>query len=304
MTKKLIIAGGTGALGSAIVSHYLRTGAEIVVLTRNGKPAHDHVRYVQWDARTLGEWTKELEAATAVINLVGKSVNCRYTDKNKAEIIRSRTDATEAIGKAIQQATVPPEIWINAGSAAIFGNAGDIIKTENSLVGDGFSPEVCKRWEAAFHRYDTPNTRKVFLRIGIVIQSEGGILRPFINLARFGLGGRIGSGEQYLSWIHEHDFVNLVDWVIGHGHLQGILHASSPNPIKNKDFMKSIRKKLKVPFGLPNYEWSTRLGARLIGTEAELVLSGRRVVSTRLEEEGFVFRYPGFSDALLSLTIK
>lgn len=303
MNGKIVIAGGTGALGSIITARSLNTDTEVVVLTRKARLGHDNVRYVVWDATTLGKWTEELEEATAVINLVGKSVNCRYTAKNKTEIIRSRVDATAVIGQAIQRATVPPKVWINAGSAAIFGNSGSEVKVEGAILGEGFSPEVCKQWEAAFHQYETPNTRKIFLRIGIVIQSKGGILKPFFNLARFGLGGKIGSGEQYLSWIHEADFANLVDWAIACEKAQGIIHATSPQPVKNKDFMKSIRQTLGVQFGLPNYEWSTKLGAWLIGTEAELVLSGRRVVSKILDEEGFQFDFPEITDAFRNLAL-
>ncbi len=302
--KKLVIAGGTGALGSIIIDRYLNSETEVVVLTRKARLEHDNVRYVIWDATTLGKWTEEMEGATAVINLAGKSVNCRYTAKNKAEIIHSRVDSTAVIGEAIQRASAPPKVWINAGSAAIFGDSGDDLKTEESAVGEGFSPEVCKRWEAAFHRYDTLDTRKVFLRIGIVIQSQGGILKPFINLAKFGLGGKIGSGEQYLSWIHEVDFFNLVDWVIENENIQGVIHASSPNPIKNKDFMRAIREKLGVHVGLPSFEWATKIGAWLIGTEPELVLSGRRVVSARLDKNGFEFTNSEFTAALRTLALE
>lgn len=303
MSRKLIIAGGTGALGAIITARYLNTETELVILTREAWPNHQNIRYVTWDARTLGTWVNELEGATAVINLVGKSVNCRYTSKNKAEIIRSRVDATAIIGQAIQQAKVPPKVWINAGSAAIFGDAGSKVSVEGAVLGDGFSPDVCKQWEAAFHQYDTPYTKKVFLRIGIVIQSEGGVLKPFINLARLGLGGKIGSGEQYISWIHETDFAKLIDWTILHDNVAGIIHASSPNPVKNKDFMKAIRQAIGVRFGLPNPEWSTRFGAWLIGTEAELVLSGRRVVSKVLDDEGFQFDFPKIQDALRNLAL-
>ncbi|WP_353126554.1 TIGR01777 family oxidoreductase [Parapedobacter pyrenivorans] len=303
MKGKIVIAGGRGSLGSLIVARYLNTETEIVILTRKARLGHANVRYVVWDATTLGRWAKELEGATAVINLVGKSVNCRYTAKNKAEIIRSRVDSTAIIGAAIQRADAPPKVWINAGSAAIFGDAGDEVKMEGSLMGNGFSPEVCRRWEAAFHQYDTPDTRKIFLRIGIVIQSEGGILKPFFNLARFGLGGKIGSGEQYLSWIHETDFANLVDWVIGHEGIQGTIHATSPHPVKNKDFMQAIRQAVGIRLGLPNYTWSTKFGAWLIGTEAELLLSGRRVVSKTLAEEGFQFDFPEITDAFRNLAL-
>ena len=286
-----------------MVNRWLNTDADIVVLTREARPHRHNIRYVRWDARTLGGWAEELEGATGIINLVGKSVNCRYTAANKAEIIRSRVDSTAVIGEAIQQSETPPDCWINAGSAAIFGDAGDSVKTESDAVGNGFSAEVCKQWEATFQQCETRQTRKVFLRIGIVIQSRGGILRPFINLARFGLGGRIGTGEQYLSWIHESDFADLIEWTMENDSIVGVLHACSPCPVKNGDFMAAIRKKVGVPFGIPSAEWSTRLGARLIGTEPELVLSGRRVVSERLEKAGFQFNFPELRDALQNLVL-
>src|SRR5215217_1903061 len=193
---RIVIAGGTGFLGASVIAKF--PDAEIIVLSRSAtgkstKPAgQSNVRYVQWDASTQGEWTRELENSKAVINLVGKSVNCRYTEANKAEIISSRVNATKAIGKAIQGLSNPPEVWINAGSAAIFGNSGDELKDEASATGSGFSPQVCKEWEKAFHAYDTPKTRKVFLRIGMVLQKEGGIIKPFLNLVKFGLGGPLG----------------------------------------------------------------------------------------------------------------
>ncbi len=303
-SRKLIIAGGTGALGSILIEQYLDTDTEVVVLTRAARPDHHNIRYVQWDARTLGTWVKELEGATAVVNLVGKSVNCRYTEANKAEIVRSRVDATAAIGKAIQQATAPPQVWINAGSAAIFGNAGPSIKTEESVdFGEGFSPDVCKQWEVAFQDAPTPLTRKVILRIGVVLQTGEGVLKPFVRLARFGLGGPIGSGEQYLSWLHGTDFARLVEWVIEREQLEGVLHACSPYPVKNRDFMRAIRKEIGVPFGLPNPAWSTKIGAYLIGTESELVLSGRRVVSRILEKEKFEFRFPEIVVAFRNLAL-
>lgn len=302
--RKLIVAGGTGALGSIITARYPNTDTEVVVLTRNALPDQHNVRYVRWDAATLGIWAAELEGATAVVNLVGKSVNCRYTRANKREIIQSRVDATTVIGKAIQQTTSPPRVWINAGSAAIFGNAGPAIKTEESMdFGEGFSPEVCKQWEAAFRDAHTPLTRKIMLRIGVVLQNGGGVLKPFVRLARFGLGGPIGSGEQYLSWLHETDFVRLVEWVIEQEEVEGVLHACSPFPVKNRDFMRAIRKELGVPFGLPNPAWSTKIGAYLIGTESELVLSGRRVVSRVLEKEQFEFRFPKIADTFRNLAL-
>ena len=297
-TKKIVIAGGTGFLGNILVKHYQNADTEIVVLTRNAKPAHDNVRYVQWDAKTLGNWIKELEHSDVIINLVGKSVNCRYTEKNKREIISSRVDATKVIGQAINACLFPPRVWVNAGSAAIFGDSGEEIKAEGSSLGDGFSPEVCKQWEKAFHEAHTPHTRKVFLRIGLVLQKGEGLIKPFMNMVKFGLGGKFGTGEQYISWIHETDFVNVVQWAISNHGIEGILHCSSPFPVKNKEFMQAILRATNVHFALPNPALLIQLGAVFIGTEADLVLQGRRVVSSILEENKFVFKHPHIQGAM------
>ncbi|NQX57131.1 TIGR01777 family protein [Pedobacter panaciterrae] len=299
MSNKIVIAGGTGFLGSAIIKAF--PDYEIVLLTRTIRKNEQNIRYILWDAKNIGNWTKELEGSKAIINLVGRSVNCRYTDANKQEIIDSRVDATLIIGKAIGELNKPPEVWVNAGSAAIFGNSGDEVKVEDSPTGSGFSPEVCKAWEKAFDRYDTPKTRKVFLRIGMVLQQNGGILKPFLNMAKFGLGGKIGTGNQYMTWIHEQDFTDLIRYTILDADFKGIVHAASPFPVTNKEFMKTIRQSVNIPFGLPNPAIFIKIGAVFIGTEAELVLSGRRVVSSVLEKNGFKFKYPYLHDAVTRL---
>ena len=299
MSNKIIIAGGTGFLGSAIIKAF--PDYEIVVLTRTIRKDELNIRYVLWDAKNIGNWIKELQGSKVIINLVGRSVNCRYTKANKQEIINSRVDATLIIGKALGELNKPPEVWINAGSAAIFGNSGDELKVEDSVTGNGFSPEVCKAWEKAFTKYDTPKTRKVFLRIGMVLQQNGGILKPFLNMAKFGLGGKIGTGNQYMTWIHEQDFTDLIRHTILDADFKGIVHAASPFPVTNKEFMKTIRQSVNIPFGLPNPAILIKIGAVFIGTEAELVLSGRRVVSSVLEKNGFKFKYPYLHDAIIRL---
>jgi uncharacterized protein (TIGR01777 family) len=301
MSKKIIIAGGSGFLGHSIINSYKDIDVQIVVLTRGRNEVINNISYVHWDAETLDDWIKELEGATAIINLVGKSVNCRYTEKNKQEIINSRVKATHIIGTAIQIAATPPKVWINAGSAAIFGNSGDEIKDEDSITGQGFSPEVCKKWEAAFNNSVTPFTRKVFFRIGLVFQKDGGLLKPFINIVKFGLGGKIGTGEQYISWIHEDDFTTVIKAAVERDDITGIIHCSSPHPVKNKDFLQALRTSCKIPFGLPAPSFIVKIGAIFIGTEAELVLSGRRVVSKVLEQKQIGFKYPKLSDALNNL---
>lgn len=302
MKQKIVIAGGSGFLGNCLVKNFKSEGAEIIILTRSESRVADGVSYIQWDAKTPGDWTNALEGADVVINLVGKSVNCRYNEKNKKEIIESRENATRVLGMAIKKAVNSPKLWINAGSAAIFGDSGNGFKYENSKIGEGFSPEVCKRWEQAFNEIGTPNTRKIFLRIGMVFQPGEGVLKPFMNMAKFGLGGPIGSGEQYITWIHHEDFVNLIHWLIDRESINGVVHAASPAPVTNKEFMKTLRTACHMPIGLPNPSPLIKLGAMLIGTEPELVLSGRRVVSKVLEENKFKFKYPKMQDAMKELT--
>lgn len=302
MASKIIIAGGTGFLGHSIIDHLKQTEeTTIVVLTRGQNERRDGVTYVHWDAQSYGDWANELEGSTAIINLVGKSVNCRYTKANREEIINSRVNATLIIGKAIQQAIKPPEVWINAGSAAIFGDGGDEVKDESSPLGTGFSSEVCKKWEQAFFSVPTIHTRKVFLRIGLVFQKDIGLLQPFIKLVKTGFGGTIGSGNQYISWIHADDFVHVIDAALKNDQYEGIVHCTSPGPVTNRHFMTVLRKVLQVPFGLPNWTPFVKSGAVIIGTEAELVLRGRRVVSKKLAENNFVFRYPDIETALQHL---
>lgn len=301
MKNKIVIAGGTGFLGKILINKFKDETNEIVVLTRSLKSPHENIRYVVWDAKTLGDWKTELEHSDVIINLVGKSVNCRYTEKNKREIIESRVDATIIIGKAINACIFPPKVWINAGSAAIFGNSGEEIKTEVSTVGEGFSPEVCKRWENAFNEAHTLHTRKVFLRIGLVLQKGEGLIKPFLNMVKFGLGGKFGTGEQYISWIHEADFANVVQSAVSNQSIEGILHCSSPFPVKNKVFLNTIRQTMNTWLALPNPAFLVRFGAIFIGTEADLVLHGRALVSKVLEEKRFEFKHPDIKNAMENL---
>ena len=301
---KIVIAGGTGALGKLLTDFYRGKDWDIVILTRSHRPPVGTVRYVMWDGRTLGTWTEELVGAAAVVNLAGRSLNTRFTASKKQEILDSRIQSTTIIGEAIGSSKHPPSVWINAGGISIFGSS-TTLKTEADIPdGTGFPAIVSRRWEAAFAAAATPATRKVQLRISAVLLSEGGVLAPLVKLTKLGLGGTIGSGNQYLSWIHERDFVKLVDWSISNQGITGIIHASSPNPVRNRDFMKALRQRLGLPVGLPTPAWAVRIGARLIGTEPELVLSGNRIVSKTLADEGFEFSYPEITDALRTLALR
>lgn len=303
MAHKIIIAGGTGFLGHSLVEYFKQQeeGVEIVILTRGKANRLNDISFVHWDANNMGDWVQQLEGSTAIINLVGKSVNCRYTAANKEAIVSSRVNATMVIAKAIREAIAPPGVWINAASTAIFGDAGDSLKDEFSTTGEGFSPFVCKQWEQAFFSIETPQTRKVLLRMGLVFQKGKGLLVPFANLVKIGLGGNIGTGNQYISWVHENDFVKIVHASLVDPGFEGVFHCASPHPVTNRLFMTALRKALKKPFGFTNPALLVKAGALLIGTEAELVLTGRRVVSKKLEQKNFQFQYPQIQHALADL---
>lgn len=298
-----MIAGGTGALGKVLTDFYVARGWEVVVLTRSARPSTATIRYVRWDGRTIGTLADALTDATAVVNLAGRSINTRFTANRKQEILDSRIHSTAVIGEAISICKSRPKVWINAGGIAIFESSTEL-KTEVDVSnGTDFLSLVSRRWEAVFSASMTPGTRKIQLRISSVLLSSGGMLSPLVKLTKLGLGGTIGSGNQYISWIHEQDFVKLVDWLIANETIKGIVHASSPNPVTNQDFMQVLRKKVGIRFGLAAPGWATKTGAWLIGTEPGLILSGHRVVSDILRDESFVFEFPEIGRALDNLIL-
>jgi uncharacterized protein (TIGR01777 family) len=277
--------------------NYTDNDVEFVILTRSPQAAKGNVRYIKWDGTTVGNWQHELEGAEAIINLAGRTVNCRYTDENKKQIIDSRVDSTNAVGIAINRCAVPPKVWINAGSAAIFGNSGSGVMVEDSPQGNNFSAQVCKQWEETFNDLITPLTRKVFLRIGMVLGKGGGVLEPFINLARLGLCGKQGNGQQYISWMHEKDFARCIEFAISNN-IEGTYNCTAPQPVTNAVFTKTVRQAMGVPFGIPAPALLIQIGGTLIGTEPELLLTGRRVVPQALMQQGFTFIYPEIDAAM------
>lgn len=312
--KKIILAGGTGFIGQEMIK-YLGKENTIVVLTRKIKNAQNNrnhytsltvedlknTHFVQWDGQNTGEWVKQLNGTDIVINLAGKTVNCRYTDANKKEIFDSRTDAVKAIGKAISECNVPPRLWINASSATIYRHAED--KPQNEYTGEfhnDFSVQVCKLWEKTFFEQTTPVTRKVALRMAITL-GPGGVLIPYFNLLKFGLGGKQGSGQQMYSWVHIVDTCRMVEWIENHSEIEGVYNCCSPNPVINAEFMKQLRLATGHNLGLPAYKWMLKLGAPLIGTEVELVLKSRWVLPTKMIETGFSFKYPFLQDAFADI---
>lgn len=300
--RKIVIAGGTGFLGSLLTNYFTEKGDEVFILTRMHQLDKKNIHYVQWDATSQGPWSKVLERSNVLINLTGKSVDCRYNEYNKQMIYHSRIDATNALGKAVRKLKHPPRLWINAASATIYRHALDRdMDEETGDIGEGFSVDVCKKWEEAFHQFELTHTRKVVLRIAIVLAKKGGALAPLKTLVRVGMGGKQGRGNQYFSWLHEEDFVRLVEYVIQNENIQGVYNAAAPNPVPNHQLMKELRKVLRMPFGLNLPKWLLEFGAVIIDTETELILKSRRVVPRRLMEAGFEFRFTTIEDALKDL---
>ncbi|HET9056127.1 MAG TPA: TIGR01777 family oxidoreductase [Chitinophagaceae bacterium] len=315
--KKIIIAGGTGFIGEELTRYFGKEN-EIVILTRkinNVKTNRNNysvistsdllnVKYEQWDGKNLGEWAKSLEGSEIIINLAGKTVNCRYNEKNKQEIFDSRASTTKIIGEAIKNCTCPPKLWINVSSATIYRHAED--RPQDEYTGEfhnDFSVQVCQLWEKTFLEQSTPFTRKVVLRMAITL-GAGGIMIPYFNLLKFGLGGQQGNGKQMYSWIHIEDTCRIIEWIYNHKELEGTFNCCSPNPVSNKIFMNILRKCTNTTFGLPSFEWMLKIGATLIGTETELILKSRWVIPTKILEPGFTFKYPLLENALTEIISK
>ncbi|GAB3020975.1 TIGR01777 family oxidoreductase [Spirosoma pulveris] len=310
-TRKIILAGGSGFVGQLLIDYWQHAAVDIVVLARRQYADNGRIRYVVWDGETLGAWVQELDQADVVINLSGKSVDCRYTTANKELIIRSRVNSTRVLGEGIRLVQKPPHLWINAASATIYRHAPDRPMDEltgdidNGLPEHEFSVQVCKRWEETFRKANTPETvRKVALRMAIVLGKKGGVFPVLKRLVRFGLGGKMGNGDQFISWLHEQDLGRIFDFIIENDFISGTLNATSPNPVRNHQFMTLLRQSLTVPFGLPAAEWMLKVGALFLRTETELILKSRNVVPKRLLDAGFTFAYPNVQDAIKALTAR
>ncbi|MGO4771063.1 TIGR01777 family oxidoreductase [Flavobacterium sp. W22_SRS_FK3] len=302
--KKLIIAAGTGFLGQVLVNHFKNKFEEIVILTRGNSKTIDGIKYVNWNARTFSGWEKELENATVLINLAGKSVDCRYTKENKKNILLSRIESTKILNKAVLNCKNPPKHWLNSSTATIYRFSLDKQMDEiNGEIGNDFSINVALSWEKAFFKTETPNTLKTALRTSIVLGKNGGAFIPLKTLSKTGFGGKQGKGNQFVSWIHEEDFANAVDFII-QKEIIGFVNVVSPKPIPNSDFMKKLRKATRFPFGIPMNTFLLKIGSYIIRTEAELVLKSRNVIPKRLLENGFQFKFGNIDDAFQNLLNK
>ncbi len=297
--SKIILAGGSGYLGEVLINHFKSITSKIVVLSRAAHKVLGNVEYIHWNARTAGPWMQELEGADLLVNLTGKSVNCRYNETNRAEILNSRLDSVRILETAISSCTHPPKYWVQCASATIYRDARDHSMTEDGgEYGKGFSVEVCHQWEQAFSSTKTPGTIKKLLRIALVLGKKDGVYPRLKMLAKAGLGGQQGDGKMMVSWIHEEDFARSVEWMMSPRSKQHVYNCSSPFPIQNRGFMKQVRTANHVLFGIPSPEWMLKIGAWLIGTETELIFKSRWVIPDRLLAEGFEFNYPHLCRAL------
>jgi len=306
MRNRIIVAGGSGFIGRLLTERLVSGNNDVVVLTRSPGPAVQSIRQVGWDGRTLSDWARELEGAQALINLAGRSVNCRYNERNRREILESRVDSTRVLGEAIARCNTPPAVWLNASTGTIYKHTfdrqmdeatGEIGATPEAK--DAFSIEVARAWEEALFEAPTPATRKFALRTAKVFaSSKGGVYRVLRGLTRWGLGGPIAGGHQFISWIHEADFCHAVEWLIDRDDFSGPVNLASPNPVPQREMMRIIRRELRVPFGLPATRRMLEIAAFVHRTEAELIIESRRVAPGRLLEAGFQFRFPRMEDAV------
>jgi uncharacterized protein (TIGR01777 family) len=300
LAMKIVIPGGSGQVGSVLASAFHKEGHEVVVLSR--RPELRPWRVVAWDGATPGSWQVEIDGCDAVINLAGRSVNCRYNPANREEILQSRLLSTRIVGEAIARAARPPRVWLQASTATIYAHRYDSPNDERSGILGGhepdapdtwrFSIDVARAWERAFEEAVAAGTRKVALRSAMTMTpNAGGVFDTLLNLARRGLGGRAGDGRQFVSWIHYEDFIDAVRWLIDREDMHGVVNVAAPNPLPNAEFMRSLREACGISFGLPAATWMLEIGAVLMRTETELILKSRRVVPARLLEHGFRFTY-------------
>lgn len=307
---KIVIPGGSGQVGTLLARAFIADGHEVVVLSR--KPAPAPWRVVPWDAKTVGEWAKEFDAADVVVNLAGRSVNCRYNSANRHEIKQSRTDSTRAVGRAIANSARPPRVWLQASTATIYAHRYDAPNDEFTGILGGteddtpdtwrFSIDVAKSWEAAAEEALTPHTRRVLVRAAITMTPDrGGVFDVLLGLVRKGLGGQNGDGRQFVSWVHGDDFVRAVYAMIDNPDLSGPVNVAAPHPLPNAEFMRYLRAAARVKVGLPAFAWMIEIGAFFLRTESELILKSRRVVPGKLLKAGFEFKFPTWPEAVADL---
>lgn len=309
---KIVIPGGTGQVGGILRRAFVEAGHEVVVLSRRPEQLEAGVSHVVWDGRTLGPWVDEIDGADVVVNLAGRSVSCRYTDANLAQMMDSRVDSTRVVGEAIEKAARPPHTWLQMSTATIYSHRYAAANDEATGVIGGAEPDVpgywefsvriAKNWEAAQTEADTPHTRKIALRSAMVMSPDrGGVFDVMLRMVRLRMGGAVADGRQYVSWIHDEDFVRAIEFLIAHDDIGGSVNLAAPGPLPHSDFMRTLRRAWGTRVGLPATAGVAKLGAVALRTEGELLLKSRRVVPGRLLDAGFAFDHAGWESAATDL---
>ncbi|MCB0364913.1 MAG: TIGR01777 family protein [Bdellovibrionaceae bacterium] len=308
---KIVLAGGSGQVGAILRRHFSRDKAiQVLNLSRSGEKG-----WIKWDGRTLGNWAEAIDGADLVVNLAGRSVDCRYTKTNLKEMMDSRVESTRVIGQTIEGASRPPALWLQMSTATIYSHRFDQANDEDTgIIGGqeldapsywGYSIEIAKAWERELSEAKTPKTRKVALRAAMVMSpGRGGVFDVLYKMTMLGLGGPIGGGHQYVSWIHDLDFCRAIDFLIRHDEIDGPVNLCAPGPLPQKEFMGKLRLALGIPIGFPATKWMAELGALVLRTDTELLLKSRRVVPTRLLKSGFEFQFPDWETAAKDLSYR
>jgi uncharacterized protein (TIGR01777 family) len=301
MKTRIILAGGSGFIGQSLAPLLLAKDDDVVVLTRSPSHQEGAIRHVQWDGKTLGDWARLLDGARAVVNLTGKNINCRHTPENRREIVDSRVNSLRVLGEAIARCTQPPEAFVQAGGVGIYGDAGDRWCDEHAPHGTDFLARVCELWEDAFAAVNALGMRKAVLRIAPALGSNGGFLNLLGKLTRCFLGGHVGNGRQFISWIHIADLCRMFLWAIERDEIAGGFNATGPNPVTNAEFMRELRCALHRPWSPPVPKWALPIGSWLMGTEATLALTSCRAAPKHFLDSSFKFEFPELRQALTNI---
>ncbi len=299
--KRIVIAGGSGFIGRALMKEFTARGFEVVVLTRSPRKRTDGIVEAEWDGATAGAWTTWLDGAEAVINLTGKSINCPHTPDNLQGIMASRINSVNALAAAAGAAQNLPRVWVQASAGGFYGDTGGTACDENAPVGNDTLANVCRQWEAAFAAAKVSRTRKVVLRIGFVLGRDGGALPLLSQMTRWFLGGATGSGKQYISWIHVADLAAMFVAAVTDEKMSGTFNAVAPDAVSNAEFMRELRRALHRPWSPPAPALAVKLGARLMGSDGSLALVSQRCVPRKILEMGFPFRFTEVAPALADL---
>jgi uncharacterized protein len=299
--KRIILAGGSGFVGQKLAPILVAKGYAVAVLGRSATHRKGDVEYLQWDGKTIGDWASALEGAEAVVNLTGKNINCRHTPENRREIIRSRIDSVRVLGEAIANCTTPPKVFVQASGVGYYGDTGGQVVDEGAPPGSDFPAEVCRQWEGAFNALELPATRQVVLRLGIVLGRDGGALPVLEKLTRWFLGGAVGNGRQFLSWIHLTDLIQMFVSAIEQPELAGVFNATATAAVTNREFMRELRHALHRPWSPPVPAPFVRAGAWLMGSEGGLALLSSRCAPRRFLKHGFQFQFPALREAFVNL---